>query len=200
VTICLAPDFAHRVSEALGGEKEKDYDEKIPGIIKRARDAIKKWRKPGPEQAAVMAVIIMDGDGDRELYPASAAYQGVELPPVMKSPFRAYDPVVVAEWAAAFKAAPLDYMRVLADSFLMDRCTEWKWEGDAEPVGDELDASRVAGDAVAMGLLREILGGPLGLLEETEAGLAELRARVRAQGWSEAAWRGAGGGKEGSSE
>jgi hypothetical protein len=144
--------------------------------------------------------MLMFMDGDEELrtgfYPASANYQGVTLAEavVSKNKYR-YEPSDFGAALAAMEAGAVDHLRVLVDAFLVRLFTDWNWDGKAEP--EEWEWENGLRDT-ARALLRHILGGEgLGLLEESREGVEVLQARVRAQGWYAAAWRGRGRGRGG---
>jgi ParB family transcriptional regulator, chromosome partitioning protein len=189
VVVCTAPKFTEAVSDAMRAAMVADCTAKLPALIAEARAKVKKWKKLGPAETAILLAVTLSGGEQNGLFlsPASAKSQGVTLPPVLK--LDGYDggeglPSDCGKAIKALAADPVGYARVLVDDYLVGEfCVSHKWDRIEEPTDWRFRVS-----TIGRALLTSILDKPLGLLEDSAAGRRKLAAQVKALPWYAAAF------------
>lgn len=190
VTVCLVPKFIKQVQISLRQAKEADRMTKLPQALAAARAKVKKWKKLGAtELAIVMAVMMASSDEEGFLSPAAAKSQGVTIPVALKledyEGSNARLPDDLSKAIKALAADPVAYARVLVDDYLVGCfCDTWCWDRQTDPAIPRFDNISDGERAVLMAILDE----PLGLLEDTKAGRRKLAEQVRALPWYAAAY------------
>lgn len=192
VAVCTAPKFAAAVSEALRKAKELDRQIQLPLLLAEARSKLKKWKKLGPAETAILIAVLMAADSDDAyISPAAAKSQGVTIPAALKLADYAHNnsrlPEDTSKAIKALAADPVAYARVIVDDYLVGLfCDTWSWARLTDPDDDELSFDGLSD--LGRALLAAVLDKPLGLLEDSAAGRRKLVAQVKALPWYAAAF------------
>jgi ParB family transcriptional regulator, chromosome partitioning protein len=192
VAVCTAPKFAAAVSEALRQAKELDRQIQLPLLLAEARAKLKKWKKLGAAETAIVLAVLMEADSDDAyISPASAKSQGVTIPAALKLADYAHNnsrlPADISKAIKALAADPVAYARVIVDDYLVGLfCDTWSWARLTDPADEDLSFDGISESGRA--LLATVLDKPLGLLEDSAAGRRKLVAQVKALPWYAAAF------------
>lgn len=193
-TVCLVPKFLGQVNQALVAIKAEDRMAKLPAILDKARLAVRKWKRLGPRELAVVTYILLDYHADSYGTPfiakPCAVNAGLKVPALFAGmepeTYRSRFPEEAAKGLRTITDGDgLAYLRAIIESYLVTLFLEdpGQWTGENEPAADMYQWQGYHAER-ALPLLRHILNtDDLGLLEETRAGRRQIADKVKALDW-----------------